>query len=142
MMCDLLADGSAQVLHGLQTQMWRKLLYSGFETCFGPSTQGAGIRYQNTSQIQILRHFDKKGARCKILRLSGIVVHHDDDIHLALWGALLGPPLALWGPPCRQCKINICHADSAKSSVMGVLCGGTCALVHTLQTYRLGIWQT
>ena len=41
--------------------MWRKLLYSGFETCFGPSTQGAGIRYQNTSQIQILRHFEKKG---------------------------------------------------------------------------------
>ena len=47
--------------------MSRKLLYSGFETCFGPSTQGAGIRYQNTSQIQILRHFEKKG-RCKILR--------------------------------------------------------------------------
>ena len=22
-------------------QMWRKFLYSGFETCFGPSTQGA-----------------------------------------------------------------------------------------------------
>ena len=40
--------------------MWRKFLYSGFETRFGPSTQGAGIRYQNTSQIQILRHFDKK----------------------------------------------------------------------------------
>ena len=42
--------------------MWRKLLYSGFETCFGPSTQGAGIRYQNTSQIQILlaSHFEKK----------------------------------------------------------------------------------
>ena len=45
--------------------MWRKLLYSGFETCFGPSTQGAGIRYQNTSQIQILRHFEKRGAWCK-----------------------------------------------------------------------------
>ena len=41
--------------------MWRKLLYSGFETCFGPCTQGAGIRYQNTSRIQILRHSDKKG---------------------------------------------------------------------------------
>ena len=24
--------------------MWRKLLYSGFETCFGPSTQGAGTK--------------------------------------------------------------------------------------------------
>ena len=33
------------------------------ETWFGPSTQGAGIRYQNTSAIQILlaRHFEKKG---------------------------------------------------------------------------------
>ena len=31
-----------------------KLLYTGFETCFGPSTQGAGIRYQNTSRIQML----------------------------------------------------------------------------------------
>ena len=32
------------------------------ETCFGPSTQGAEIRYQNTSQIQILlaSHFEKK----------------------------------------------------------------------------------
>ena len=38
----------------LQIQMWRKLLYSGFQMCFAPSTQGAGIRYQNTSQIQIL----------------------------------------------------------------------------------------
>ena len=25
-------------------QMWRKFLYSGFETCFGPSTQGAGTK--------------------------------------------------------------------------------------------------
>ena len=42
-----------------------KLLYSGFETCFGPSIQGARIRYQNTSQIQILlaRHFEKKNSR-------------------------------------------------------------------------------
>ena len=79
--------------------MWRKLLYSGFhtpkavtyheptvmwlfmighslgrmETCFGPSTQGAGIRYQNTSQIQILlaSHFEKKGRDVKNLRLTG-----------------------------------------------------------------------
>ena len=43
--------------------MWCKLLYSGFETRFGPSTQGAGIRYQNSSQIQILRHFEKKKER-------------------------------------------------------------------------------
>ena len=63
--------------------MWRKLLYSGFhtpkavayheptvlwlfmighslgrmETCFGLSAQSAGIRCQNTSQIQMLCHF-------------------------------------------------------------------------------------
>ena len=43
--------------------MCRELLDSGFEACFGPSAQGAGIRYQNTSQIQILlaSHFKKKG---------------------------------------------------------------------------------
>ena len=46
---------------GTSNTMWRKLFHSGFETCFGPSTQGAGIRYQNTSQIQIFRHFEKKG---------------------------------------------------------------------------------
>ena len=80
--------------------MGRKFLYSGFhtprlcvtyheptvmwlfmighslgrmETCFGPSTQGAGIRYQNTSQIQILlvSHFDKKGRGVLNLRLTG-----------------------------------------------------------------------
>ena len=47
--------------------VWRKLLYSGFETCFGLSTQGAGLRYQNTSQIQILlaSHCDKRGAMLK-----------------------------------------------------------------------------
>ena len=35
-----------------------KLLYAGFETCFGPSAQGAGTRYQNTSRFQISRHFE------------------------------------------------------------------------------------
>ena len=46
--------------------MWRKLFCSGFETCFGPSTQGAGIRYQNTSRIQIVRHFEEEGAPCNL----------------------------------------------------------------------------
>ena len=47
---------------------------SAFETRFGPSTQVAGIRYQNTSQIQILLagHFEKKGGRCYNLRLTGL----------------------------------------------------------------------
>ena len=38
-----------------------------------PRTQGgAGVRYQNTSQIQILpaSHFEQKGARCYNLRLK------------------------------------------------------------------------
>ena len=50
----------------LQIHCGGKLLSSGSETCFGPSTQGAGIRYQNTSQIQILlaSHFVKQLERC------------------------------------------------------------------------------
>ena len=31
-----------------------------------PSTQGAGIRLQNTPQIQILRHFEKTGSNIVI----------------------------------------------------------------------------
>ena len=56
-----------QVISSVNT-MWRKRLYSGFETCFGRSTQGAGIRYQNTSQIQILlaSNFEKKGGRLRL----------------------------------------------------------------------------
>ena len=44
------------------------------EKCFGPSTQGAGIRYQNTSPIQILlaSHFEKKGVRCSKLEVDGL----------------------------------------------------------------------
>ena len=59
--------------------VWRKLLYSGFHahkavcglswtyskaTWFGPRIQGAGIRYQNTSHIQILlaSHFETRGS--------------------------------------------------------------------------------
>ena len=53
---------------GPANTMWRKLLYSGFKTWFCPSTQGAGIRYQNTSQIQIMlaSHFEKKGRGARI----------------------------------------------------------------------------
>ena len=39
----------------------RKLLGSGFEACFGTTTRGARVRYQNVSRIQILRDFEKKG---------------------------------------------------------------------------------
>ena len=52
--------------------VWRKLLYSGFKTCFGRSTQGAEIRYQNTSQIQILlaSHVEKQGRDDRLDRLT------------------------------------------------------------------------
>jgi hypothetical protein len=50
-------------VHGLQIQCGVNFFMFG--TCFGPSTQGAGIRHKNTSQIQILlaRHFEKKRGR-------------------------------------------------------------------------------
>ena len=53
-------------------KMWRTLHYPGFETRFGPSTQGAGIRYQNTTQIQILLASisKRKGTRCCSLGLA------------------------------------------------------------------------
>ena len=36
------------VTRGPANTMWRKLLYSGFETYFGPSTQGAGTQGAGT----------------------------------------------------------------------------------------------
>ena len=45
---------------GPANTMWCKLLYSEFEAYFGPSTQGAGIRY-----------FEKKGERSRHLSLTG-----------------------------------------------------------------------
>ena len=45
--------------------MWRKLLYSGFETCFGPSTQGAGTKTHLKSRF-CLQHFEKKGRDVRI----------------------------------------------------------------------------
>ena len=52
------------------------------ETCFGPSTLGAGIQYQNTSQIQILATYivcsKKRGAMLECWRgLAGL----DGRIH-------------------------------------------------------------
>ena len=41
--------------------MWRKLFYSGFETCFGPSTQGAGTKTHLESRF------------CAILKKRGVV---------------------------------------------------------------------
>ena len=40
--------------------MWRKLLYSGFETCFGPSTQGAGTETHLKSRFCAI--LQKKGS--------------------------------------------------------------------------------
>ena len=40
--------------------MWRKILYSGFETCFGPSTQGAGTKTHLKSRFCAI--LTKRGA--------------------------------------------------------------------------------
>ena len=37
----------------------------GMETCFGQSAQGAGTRYQNTSQILSVCTFEAKGGDVK-----------------------------------------------------------------------------
>ena len=65
--------------------VWRKLLHSGFETCFGPSTFGAGIRYQNTSQIQILHRFEKKGGAMFEFGIAGqqTALHTRDGLIVA-----------------------------------------------------------
>ena len=69
------------------------------ETCFGPSAQGAGIRYQNTSQIQILlaSHFEKdKGGA-----MYEFEIDWPDDDKLLDADKLrhgLGPVTELWGP--------------------------------------------
>ena len=59
--------------------MWRILLYSRFETCFGPSAKGAEIRYQKTSLIQILAttcstRILKKRERCGLFKMDGPVL--------------------------------------------------------------------
>ena len=41
--------------------MWRKLLYSGFETCFGPSTQGAGTKTHLKSRFCLQAILKKRG---------------------------------------------------------------------------------
>ena len=48
--------------------MWLKLLYAGFETCFGPSTQGTGAKTHPESRcsvILILYNFSSV-ARCAV----------------------------------------------------------------------------
>ena len=47
--------------------MWRKLLYSGFETSFGPSTQGAETK----------RHL--KSRFCAILKKMGVMYEFEID---------------------------------------------------------------
>ena len=44
--------------------MWRKFLYSGFETCFGPSTQGAGTKTHLKSRFSAI--LKKSGAMLKL----------------------------------------------------------------------------
>ena len=49
---------------GPANTMWRKLLYSGFETCFGPSTQGAGTKTHLKSRFSAI--LKKRGRDVKI----------------------------------------------------------------------------
>ena len=56
--------------------MWRKLFYSGFETCFGPSTHGAGTKTHLKSRF------------CAILKKGGAIVILDEH-------SLPNPTLAL-----------------------------------------------
>ena len=42
--------------------MGRKLLYSGFETCFGPSTQGAGAKTHLKSRFCLQAILKQRGA--------------------------------------------------------------------------------
>ena len=45
---------------GTSNAMWRKLFYSGFETCFGPSTQGAETKTHLKSRFCAI--LKKRGA--------------------------------------------------------------------------------
>ena len=62
-----LLDRSDLFLLSPVNTMWRKLLHSGFETCFGPSTQGAGTKTHLKSRFCAIL---EKGAWCKCLRLT------------------------------------------------------------------------
>ena len=58
--------------------MWRELLYSGFETCFGPSTQGAvtvlGPKHISNPD---LCHFGKKGSDTRIWNCANVCASAD-----------------------------------------------------------------
>ena len=56
-----------------QTQCGVKLFYSGFETCFGPSTQGAGTKTHLKSRFCAI--LKKKGARCNLGRTGNRASH-------------------------------------------------------------------
>ena len=93
-------EANAQQQYACKYSMWRKLLYTGFcrfETCFGPSTQGAGTK--NTSQIQILRHFERNGKLQLELEVKIDVPHsthaNADTVN------------AFWRPPAEASSIAI-----------------------------------
>ena len=44
-----------------------KLLYSGFETCFGPSAQGAGMRNENTSPTPKAVTYHEQSHDCRAM---------------------------------------------------------------------------
>ena len=55
--------------------MWRKFLYSGFETYFGPSTQGAGTKTHLKSRF------------CAILTKRGAILEFEIDGQLVVGDA-------------------------------------------------------
>ena len=58
---------SSQVRCSPVNTIWRKCLYSGFETCFGPSTQGAGTKTHLKSRC------------CAILTKRGAILEFEID---------------------------------------------------------------
>ena len=86
--------------------MWRKLLYSGFETCFGPSTQGAGAKTHLKSRFRA------------ILRKRGAI--------LPLQRAAMLPAWVRSRPFFSKC----CQRDHCKRHAPAVLCPACTILPH------------
>ena len=75
--------------------MWRKLLYSGFETCFWPHTQGAGTRTHLKSRFCAI--LTKRGA------LLELVIHwpSSHDLSTTIAGIARIPALVRNRSRCR-----------------------------------------
>ena len=95
-------------------KMWRKLLYSRFETCFGPSTQGAGTKTHLKSRVHAI--LTKRGAviECGIGRPS----------RKCRYGRL-SPKSRETGLHCRLCsKTRLCMRDACHIPRQRLFVGG------------------